>query len=535
MAARLVKLVALLAAATLSVGRRALELARWILVCLGILASFPAQAQVTFTDDFNRPDGAVGNGWFSMAGNIGGNLVIRNGALTTPLYEGGSAGIYRPLDLSGSIRFAATITDENGFSGLLKRYTTHFGVGGDGGLNRGYEVVVYRGDQNYANSAVFLQYNGAQLDVASSTFQFGPSLSVDVTFNPDGSVGGNISGDGATFTFSFGARQIPYLGQNAFIQLDFPDTRTSTFTYPTVDDLSIATTPTAPTAVAGVNQATYVGRTVYLDGSASFAPNTPSASLQYAWTLMSRPSASAAVLTGASIATPSFFDDAPGTFVLQLVVTDPSAGLSSAPSQVTVSSTWVAPAANPGPAVSSIVGSQVTLDGTASIDPNGLPLSYAWSLLVKPSGSAAQLSTPSDGYATLTPDVTGSYSVGLVVSDRFGNSPQATVAVSAITPGDFAQGRISCALNYIAGMPASQFQAPGHRNSLSNFALQAITAIQGGNTSIARQKLNDAIVRTDGYPRRGALDGPGPGLDWIVDPTAQFAVYQCLSDALAVL
>src|SRR6185503_4740955 len=98
-----------------------------------------------------------------------------------------------------------------------------------------------------------------------------------------------------------------------------------------------------------------VGQTVPLDGSGSFASNTPSSLLQYSWSLVSRPSGSAATLVNATTATPTFLADAAGTFVVQLVVTDPDNGLLSAPDQVVISSTFVPPNANAGPAQSGIV------------------------------------------------------------------------------------------------------------------------------------------------------------------------------------
>jgi probable HAF family extracellular repeat protein len=289
-----------------------------------------------------------------------------------------------------------------------------------------------------------------------------------------------------------------------------------------------------PTAVAGLNQSIAVGQTVTLDGTGSYAPDTPSASLLYAWSFVSLPSASAATLSGADTSTPSFLADAPGTYVVQLIVTDPNSGLPSAPSQLSISSLYVAPTADAGPTQAAVVRTRVTLAGSG-VDPSGLPLSYAWTLLSKPRGSAAALAAADTASPSFTADRAGRYTAGLVVSDTFGSSPQATVTISAIRADDYAEQQIAGALNYIAALPASQFDVPGHRRALTRLLHQAIDAIEHHRFARAEGKLQRSLIRTDGSPLRGAIDGPGPGMDWIIDPTAQAAAYQALSNALSTL
>jgi hypothetical protein len=65
------------------------------------------------------------------------------------------------------------------------------------------------------------------------------------------------------------------------------------------------------------------------------------------------------------------------------------------------------------------VGKQavVTLDGTASVDPEGFPLTYLWMLASKPAGSTAQVQSPTSAVTQFTVDVPGAYVVRLQVSD----------------------------------------------------------------------------------------------------------------------
>ena len=75
------------------------------------------------------------------------------------------------------------------------------------------------------------------------------------------------------------------------------------------------------------------------------------------------------------------------------------------------------------------VGDQVTLDGSASSDPDGDALSYNWSLQT-PNGSNASLSDPSAEAPTFTPDEPGEYTANLEVDDGSATASD-TASVSA--------------------------------------------------------------------------------------------------------
>ena len=79
-------------------------------------------------------------------------------------------------------------------------------------------------------------------------------------------------------------------------------------------------------------------------------------------------------------------------------------------------------------------GTAVTVDGTKSSDPEGEALTYLFTLTA-PSGSSATLSSATAAQPTFVPDVTGTYTVTLVVTDIWGlHSAQVSAAIVA-SPG----------------------------------------------------------------------------------------------------
>lgn len=98
----------------------------------------------------------------------------------------------------------------------------------------------------------------------------------------------------------------------------------------------------APAANAGPDQSETVGAMVYLDGSGSSdADNDP---LTYAWTLVSRPGGSSAVLSEpADTETVFFMPDVAGTYVVQLVVNDGTVDSASDAATITVTDPVPAP------------------------------------------------------------------------------------------------------------------------------------------------------------------------------------------------
>jgi hypothetical protein len=99
--------------------------------------------------------------------------------------------------------------------------------------------------------------------------------------------------------------------------------------------------------------------------------------------------------------------------------------------------TRVSPAPNAAPVAVAgsnqtvAVGESVILNGTDSWDANNDPLTFAWTLTTRPTGSTAILASGTTATPTFTPDVAGTYIARLIVNDGTTNSTPATVTTSA--------------------------------------------------------------------------------------------------------
>lgn len=187
-----------------------------------------------------------------------------------------------------------------------------------------------------------------------------------------------------------------------------------------------------PVADAGTVKDVLPGAVVTLDGTASTDANGDT--LVYLWVLTSRPTGSAATLTGADTARPSFTADLEGTYEATLTVNDGK--VDSAPAVITVKAALpnAVPVANAGLVQHVPTGVQVILDGSASSDADGDTLSYNWTLASTPTGSAAALIRADTARPTFTADVAGTYVAKLTVSDGKTSSVPVETTVTATTP-----------------------------------------------------------------------------------------------------
>jgi outer membrane protein OmpA-like peptidoglycan-associated protein len=85
------------------------------------------------------------------------------------------------------------------------------------------------------------------------------------------------------------------------------------------------------------------------------------------------------------------------------------------------------PVANAGPDLSNVAAGTVTLDGSASYDPDGDPITFQW---IQEAGQQVTLASPTASQPSFSAVVGQSYSFRLVVKDDHGGQGQARVRIS---------------------------------------------------------------------------------------------------------
>jgi hypothetical protein len=191
-----------------------------------------------------------------------------------------------------------------------------------------------------------------------------------------------------------------------------------------------------PVAVISAPSSVPVGTSVALSAAGSSDANRDT--LTYKWSMQSKPlkstgavADSTAVLSSTTVVNPVFVADVAGVYVISLVVNDGKVNSDPISIAVVASAQNLPPVANAGPEQVVAVATQVTLDGSGSIDPNGDTLSYQWTLTTKPDTSTATLANDTSVGPTFTPDLAGFYVATLTVSDGKGGSHVSRVLIRA--------------------------------------------------------------------------------------------------------
>src|SRR5690554_1295882 len=274
-------------------------------------------------------------------------------------------------------------------------------------------------DQNIATGFVVTLNGAASSDADGDT----PSYQWSLTSVPSGSAAAlsNATGASPTLTADTDGSYIAQLVGNDGTENSAPEAVT----------IVASTGNSAPVANAGTDQNIATGSVVTLNGAAS--SDADGDTLSYQWSLTSVPSGSAAALSNATGASPTFTADIDGSYIAQLTVNDGTGNISPDTVTIVASTSNSVPVANAGADQNIATGSVVTLNGAASSDADGDILSYQWSLISVPSGSAATLNNITGASLTFTADIDGSYIAQLTVNDGTENSAPDTVTIVAST------------------------------------------------------------------------------------------------------
>ena len=156
--------------------------------------------------------------------------------------------------------------------------------------------------------------------------------------------------------------------------------------------------------------------------SASGSSDEDNDILTYHWTIESSPDGSTPTINDETLVNPTFNADTPGEYVFALQVSDGE--LESIIDRLRINLTAVTINMPPKAVISETFsfGYYVRVNGLASSDPEGEALSYIWQLVSKPEGSHVEITNFDSGNITVSADITGIYTVQLIVNDGFQNS-----------------------------------------------------------------------------------------------------------------
>ena len=193
----------------------------------------------------------------------------------------------------------------------------------------------------------------------------------------------------------------------------------------------------APVANAGADQVVTPGAGVTLVGSASNDPDGSIAS--YSWV---QTSGAAVTLNNANTASPSFTAPSTGTtLTFRLTVIDNQGSSAVDTVNVSVLNNNTIPSANAGADQIVNQGDVVTLDGTASNDPDGSITNYSWR---QTSGTTVTLSDTGIASPTFTaPNVGEALTFLLSVTDNLGATAIDTVVITVNGPPSMGGGSVN--------------------------------------------------------------------------------------------
>ncbi len=209
-----------------------------------------------------------------------------------------------------------------------------------------------------------------------------------------------------------------------------------------------ANLPVIDSVDAKPNAMVNMGDTVSLSAKVSHADETGTCNQKrkesFSWKITKSPNGSAAPILGPTTEGPSFVPDKEGDYEITLTVTDDLGHVSlpkavtfhagkcgsQTPSVMSITPTPNAP--NMGDVVQ--LGAVVTDPDTDMGCGKTESFAYAWQILSLPSGSLASLNLVSAQNPSFTPDVAGSYLIGLSVTDSAGHKSAVTTAKIDVQP-----------------------------------------------------------------------------------------------------
>ena len=320
----------------------------------------------------------------------------------------------------------------------------------------------------------------------------------------DGSLSSDPDGDAITFAWDFGdgnsaIEMMPthtYASAGNFrVSLIVNDGQANSDPAITSAAITAPLVNLAPVADPGGPYAGAPGETITFDGSASADPNGDP--LTYSWDFGDGSG------TGVS---PTHSYAAAGTYTVSLVVNDTllDSAIATTTTEIAIPPANRAPTADAGGPYSGDTGAAITFDGTASSDPDGDALTYAWNFGDGATGTGA---TPTHSYAAAGP-----YTVSLIVNDGEFDSDPATSNVEVSDPVDKSDGEALYDANCL-GCHGDPWAGPAVDD-----ALPGLRRVAGARSCNIEGSIFGTSVFPNGVPEMQFLQGlTAPEIDSLAE------------------
>jgi len=371
--------------------------------------------------------------------------------------------------------------------------------------NYTFSLIVNDGMVNSTVDQVFIsvkQVNKAPIANA------GPDQSVEknTSYTLDGSSSSDPDGDALTYLWTAPAGIT--LSSNSVARPTFtipPITTATNLTFTlTVSDSKLNSQPDqvvitlkqsnqAPEAKAGVDQSIDEGTLVTLDGSASTDPDGDP--LIYSWVAPPGITLSSATASKPTFTAPEVLTNQNYTF--SLTVNDGTVNSTVDQVIITVRQVNKAPVANAGIDQSVVEGSIVTLNGSASYDPDNNNISYFWSAPAGITLNSATITNPKFTAPNLLTDQ--NYTISLIVNDGTVNSiaDQVTINVKHINLAPVANAGNNQTLNEGASVTLDGSASSDPENNKLTYLWFAPSGISLSSTTTAKPTFTAPEVMTD--------------------------------------
>ena len=281
------------------------------------------------------------------------------------------------------------------------------------------------------------------------------------------------------------------------------------------DTVTILTGNRTPVANAGPDQSNLaLSATVNLNGGGSSDPDSDD--ITFSWSFVLRPSGSTAQLINPTSQTPSFVIDTLGLYRIALTVSDGQA--SSVADTVDIVTVNQPPVANAGGDQTVLVGATVNVNGNGSSDPDNNPLTYTWNLVTRPAGSTATLSNPNVVNPSFVADVTGIYTVRLIVNDTIVDSAPDDVTIT-VNPNAIALALLNTPLIGAGRQATLQITLPsaapagGALVTVVSNNTNVVTVGPPNTTTIAQGATVGQVVLNGIASGSTTVDATAPGYD----------------------